>query len=181
MYLVSLYFDDEASRKIQWLIDKTSYKSGNNFMIDGKVPPHITIASFQTDQEKKAVEILDKIIRDIRGGTITWASIGVFKSSVLFIAPVLNEYLHNLSENINDGISLIGNISISKYYLPFQWMPHTTIAKKLNRDQLLKAFKELEKNFTIFSGRATKIALSKTNPYEDIITWELDSKTIVRS
>ena len=54
-------------------------------------------------------------------------------------------------------------------------MPHTTIAKKLSRDELLIAFEEVEKNFTIFSGRVTKIALSKTNPYEDIMVWELDN------
>lgn len=175
MYLVSLHFDYEASRKIQLLINKAAYNSGNNFMIDKKVPPHITLASFQTDKEIEAVEILDKTIKEIRAGTITWASIGVFKSSVLFLAPVLNEYLHNLSEKINEGISLIENISISKYYLPFKWMPHTTIAKKLSRDELLIAFEEVEKNFTIFSGRVTKIALSKTNPYEDIMVWELDN------
>ena len=35
------------------------------------------------------------------------------------------------------------------------------------------AFQELEKNFTIFSGRITKIGLSSTNPYEDIIVWKL--------
>lgn len=67
---------------------------------------------------------------------------------------------------------------ISKYYLPFQWMPHTTIAKKLNKEELILAFQELEKNFTIFSGMVTRIALSKTNPYEDIIVWELDNKKI---
>lgn len=92
------------------------------------------------------------------------------------MAPILNEYLHNLSVNIYEGISLIENISISKYYLPFQWMPHTTIAKKLAKEELILAFEELEKNFNIFSGEITKIALSKTNPYEDIIVWNLDNK-----
>ena len=176
MYLISLYFDDNSSRKIQSFINKVASKSGNNFMIDGKVPPHITIAGFQTDEEKKVIEILDKRMQDIKSGIITWASIGVFKSSVLFLAPVLNEYLDNLSVNINEGISSVGGISISRYYLPFQWMPHTTIAKKLTREELLPAFVELEKNFAMFNGRVSKIALSKTNPYEDIMVWELNEK-----
>lgn len=175
MYLVSLYFDDEASRRIQRFINKVASKSGNSFMIDRQVPPHITISSFQTDEEKKVIEILDKRIKDIEIGRINWASIGVFKSSVIFLAPVLNEYLHNLSVNIYESMSLVENISISKFYLPFQWMPHTTIAKKLTKEELMSAFQELEKNFTIFNGMATKIALSKTNPYEDIIVWNLKS------
>ena len=181
MYLVSLYFDDKASRKIQGFINKVAIKSGNNFMIDRKVPPHITIASFQATEENKIIEILDKGIKDIEIGIINWASIGVFKSSVIFLAPILNEYLHNLSVSIYESISLVENICISKYYMPFQWMPHTTIAKKLTREELMAAFQELEKNFTIFSGMVTRIALSKTNPYEDITVWELDNKKIFSS
>lgn len=176
MYLVSLYFDDESSRKIQSFINKAGYKSGNNFMIDRQVPPHITIASFQSNEEKKVIEVLDKRIKDIEKGKITWASIGIFRSSVLFLAPVLNKYLHNLCVDINESISLLDDISISKYYLPFQWMPHTTIAKQLTREELMAAFQELEKNFTIFSGMITRIGLSKTNPYKDIIVWELNNK-----
>lgn len=45
----------------------------------------------------------------------------------------------------------------------------------------MAAFQELEKNFTIFSGMVTRIALSKTNPYEDITVWELDNKKIFSS
>lgn len=176
MYLVSLYFDNKAEIRIQSFINKVSEKSGNTFMTDNKVPPHITIASFQTNEEDKVIEILDKRIRDINRGIITWASIGIFKSSVIFLAPVLNEYLHNLSVNIYEGISLVEDVSISKYYLPFQWIPHTTIAKKLTKEELMLAFEELEKNFNIFSGAITKIALSKTNPYEDIIVWDLINK-----
>ena len=141
MYLVSLYFDDKAAVRIESFINKVSEKSGNTFMTDNNVPPHITIASFQTNEEEKVIKILDERIREINRGIITWAS-----------------------------------ISISKYYLPFQWMPHTTIAKKLAKEELILAFEELEKNFNIFSGEITKIALSKTNPYEDIIVWNLDNK-----
>ena len=63
MYLVSLYFDDKSAMKIQGFINKVAAKSGNNFMTHNNVPPHITIASFQTDEEDKAIEILDKKIK----------------------------------------------------------------------------------------------------------------------
>ena len=176
MYLVSLYFDNKSAIKIQGFINKVASKSGNNFMTHNNVPPHITIASFQTDEEDKIIGILDKRIKDIDRGMINWASIGIFKSSVIFLAPVLNEYLHSLSVSIYEGISLVENISISEHYVPFNWMPHTTIAKKLTREELMLAFQELEKSFTIFSGTVTRIELTKTNPYEEIITWDLDNK-----
>ncbi|MDO5516159.1 MAG: 2'-5' RNA ligase family protein [Clostridium sp.] len=176
MYLVSLYFDDKASRKIQGLINKIAARSGNNFMIDGNVPPHITIASFQTNEESRVIEVLDEKIKNIKSGNITFASVGAFKSSVIYLAPILNEYLHNLSVSINEGISSLENISISKYYLPFQWIPHATIGKKLDDEQLLMAFQELVKEFTIFNGTVTRIGLSKTNPLRDVAVWKLDDR-----
>ena len=175
MYLVSLYFDDDTSKKIQSLINKAAAKSGNNFMTDGNVPPHITIASFQTNEERKVIELLDEKIKHIKRGIITFASIGVFKSSVIYLAPVLNEYLHDLSAVINEEISSLENISISKYYLPFQWIPHATIGKKLSSEQLILAFQELVKDFVIFNGTVNRIGLSKTNPLRDIAVWQLDN------
>lgn len=174
MYLVSLYFDDRTTIKIQSCINKVAEKSKNKFMVDNNVPPHITLGAFETNNENEVIKILDKKIREFKIGEIIFASIGVFKSSVLFLSPVLNEYLHNLSVNIYDELKLIDNTIISKYYMPFQWMPHVTIAKKLNKEELFLAFEELEKNFNIFNGLVTKIGLSKTNPYEDIKLWILN-------
>lgn len=173
MYLLSLYFDKDSSRKIQKLIDRAALKSKNNFMIEGKVPPHITIAAFQFNDDHEIIKVLDKTINNINKGDITWASVGSFKSSVLFLAPILNEYLHNLSVSINNSLADMENISVDKFYKPFQWMPHTTIAKKLNREELLEVFEEVEKNFTIFSGAVVSIGLSKTGPCREIKRWHL--------
>ena len=175
MYLVSLYFNEEAALKIQRLINKVADKSGNKYMIQGKVPPHITIAAFHSRDEDKVIEVLDHRIKAMKRGRIDWVSLGVFKSSVIFLMPILNEYLHNMSLSIYEGISSLENIDISKYYLPFQWMPHTTIGKKLNKEELYLAFQELDKEFSIFNGIVTRISLSKTKPYEDIAVWNLDS------
>lgn len=173
MYLVSLYFDDKTTIKIQKLINKVAEKSKNKFMIDNNVPPHITIGAFETNNENEVIEILDEKLKDFKSGKITFASIGVFKSSVVFLSPVLNEYLHNLSVNIYEDLKDVDNTIISKYYMPFQWMPHVTIAKKLNKKELFLAFEELENNFSIFSGSVIKIGLSKTNPYKDMKIWNL--------
>ena len=172
MYLVSLYFDDKSHEKIQKLINKAASK-GNNFMIDGNVPPHITISAFQSNKEDLVIEKLNEKMKEIKSGNIMWASVGVFKSSVVFLAPVLNEYLHNLCVNISETVSSVDDALINKYYLPFQWMPHTTIAKKLSREDVIPVFEAIEKNFSMFNGKAIRIALSKTNPHEDIVVWNL--------
>ena len=173
MYLVSLYFDDNTMKKIQGYINKVAKNSGNNFMVDNKVPPHITIAGFNSYNENEVIEVLDKIIKNLGVGDVIVPSIGILKSSVIYLAPVLNEYLHSLSLEINKGLSEVKNIEINKFYSPFNWMPHITIGKKLNREELFLGLEQLEKSFSIFNGSITKISLSKTNPYKDIFIWTL--------
>ena len=173
MYLVSVYFDDNTMRRIQGYINKVAKESNNKFMIDNNVPPHITISGFQSNNEEEVIEVLDKIIKNLGAGEIIVPSIGILKSSVIYLALVLNEYLHKLSVDINEGLSLIENIEMSRFYMPFNWMPHITIAKKLNREELFLGLDKLEKSFSVFSGSVTKISLSKTNPYKDICTWDL--------
>ena len=87
--------------------------------------------------------------------------------------PVLNEYLHNLSFLINDSLLSVSDITFNKFYMPMQWVPHTTIGKKLSEEEMIIAFKTLQNNFKMFSGQVTKIGLAKTNPYEEIKVWIL--------
>ena len=43
MYLISVYFDDKTDRRIRNWMEQAAKRSGNSYMIDAKVPPHITI------------------------------------------------------------------------------------------------------------------------------------------
>lgn len=54
MYLISVYFDDHANKILQRYIDEVAKATGNTFMIDHKVPPHMTISSI----EAKSVDVL---------------------------------------------------------------------------------------------------------------------------
>ena len=46
MYLISLYFDEGTNKKIQLYMEQIAQRTGNMAMIDGKVPPHITLSAF---------------------------------------------------------------------------------------------------------------------------------------
>ena len=60
MYLVSIYFDEKTDQKIQQYIDKVAEKTGNTFMLDGQVPPHITVSAFETQNEVAVIEMISK-------------------------------------------------------------------------------------------------------------------------
>ncbi len=173
MYLISAYFDDETNNRIQQYINQVAKKTGNTYMLDSKVPPHITISSFESKEMQQVIPLLEQTVSGLQQGNIQWTSVSAFLPYVLYLSPVLNAYLHGLSEKINSCLEQEERIQLSSYYQPFSWMPHTTIGKKLSKEEMQIAFEVLQHQFGPFSGQITKIGLAKTNPYEDIVTFEL--------
>lgn len=177
MYLVSIYFDEKTNKTIQTLIDKVAGKTGNNFMIEGKVPPHITVSAFETKQEEKVLERLRAVAKDLSQNNLRWVSVGTFLPNVIYLAPVLNEYLLNMAQNIYEKMESVDETIMSPFYRPFQWVPHTTIGKLLTKEQMREAFEVLQEQFVPFEGTVTKIGLAKTNPYTELALFELRSES----
>ncbi len=173
MYLISIYFDEKTDKHIRQFMHQVADASENQYMLEGNVPPHMTISAFEALEEEIVLKTLNQKMTELKSGTLQWASIGQFLPYVLFLSPVLNEYLHSLSVDVYDMIKDMEGINISKFYRPFQWMPHTTVGKKLNPEQMQAGFKVLQKSFGMFSGQVIRIGLAKTNPYRDIASWEL--------
>lgn len=172
MYLVSVYFDKKTEHRIQSYINDVAYVCGNSFMIDNQVPPHMTVLAFETREEDSVTEVLDTAISNMKQNKIEWVTVGAFPT-VIFIQPVLNEYLHSLSSSIYESIVNVPDTMLSKYYKPYSWLPHATIAKQLSEEEMRKAFEVLQKSFGAFQGEIVRIELAKKNPYRVIASWEL--------
>ena len=52
MYLISIYFDENTEKKMKGYMNQIAKKSGNFAMIEGNVPPHITVSAFAAVSEK---------------------------------------------------------------------------------------------------------------------------------
>ncbi len=176
MYLVSLYFDEKTEQKIQSFIHQVADKTGNTFMTDGNVPPHITVCEFETKQEEDVIKFLEKGVASLKQMEVQFVSVGTFLPYVIYLAPVLDKELLNISLATYMDISKIEDSSLSKFYRPFQWMPHATIGKKLSPEEMRTAFAVLQNQFGPFKGTVTKIGLAKTNPYRDIAVFELPGR-----
>ena len=173
MYLISIYFDEKTNRKLQQYINKVAEQTGNTFMLDGNVPPHITISAFETADEQTAIDAFNRIVSKLQGGLLEWVSVGQFFPYVIFLSPVLNEYLHEMSVQISGELEKTDGIKMSPYYQPFHWVPHTTIAKKLSKEEMKVAFEVLQNSFGAFEGNVVRIGLAKPNPHRDIASWDL--------
>lgn len=173
MYLISIYFDKKTEQIMQNYINQVAKASGNTFMLDGNIPPHITVVGFEAKDEEKVLEVFENNIESIESGQIYFASLGVFKGKVIYVQPILNEYLNKLCEQIYNVYKDIQDICFSPYYMPNNWIPHMSIGKHLNEEQLVEAFRLLVKQFMPMEAIVTRIGIAKTNPHRDIIIYEL--------
>ena len=173
MYLVSIYFDEKTNERLKSYIEQVAKKTGNRFMIEGNVPPHITVGAFESKaSEEELVEALQTKLSGMKTGKVQLVSVGTFQTSSIFISAVYNEYLHEMCKSVCHALENVDNTVIRKNYQPFYWLPHVTIGKTLSKEQQLAAFEELQKSFGPLEASVVKIGLSKTNPYMDICTWK---------
>jgi len=172
-YAFILCFDNDVESKFQNIIELIAESGISNYVTDTKIPPHISIAAFTTDNVDPIISKLDGHISDFKPGNIVWPSLGMFVPNVLFFAPVLNEYLLNACININRLIEPLSTVGERGMYLPYNWIPHTTLASKLDNDGLKKAIDITVKRFSFVAGKSNRLILVKSDPYEEIRTWDL--------
>ncbi len=167
MYLVSAYFDKETNKKLQNYMKAIAKETGNTFMTENKVPPHMTISAI----EAKNIEVLAPEFEMLKGkiwtGKIKIVSMGQLLPYVFYATPVLNQYLEVLSGEVYNAFSGIEETRISKYYQPHSWLPHITLGKTLTPEQMAEAFQVMQKMFVPMEATVVELGLAKVNPHED--------------
>lgn len=172
MYLISAYFDEHVTKGLQRLIDNIAKETGNTYMIENNVPPHLTISSFETRKPDNLKEEFMKLNK-IGAGEINIFSIGQFLPYVMYATPVLDEYLMHLSNEVYDIFSAREDVTINRCYKPYNWFPHITLGKKLEKEQMIMAMRVLQTHFIPIKGKIVMVGLSQTNPHKDIIQFNI--------
>lgn len=169
MYLISAYFDEETNNRIQRYINQIAERTGNTFLTDNHVPPHMTLSAIEARNVELLVPCMEGLQGCLHQGNISFVSVGMLLPYVLYMTPVLNEYLQSLSRQVYDAIPKDAEITVSKYYRPMQWLPHVTLGKKLSKEQMQTAVGILQDGFAPFEGKVTELGLAKVNPHEDVV------------
>lgn len=174
MYLISIYFDEKTDKQIRKLMKLVAEKTGNTFMLDNHVPPHITVAAIETRDETAAIATIEKCLQQLKQGELRFVSVGTFMPQVIFLQPVLNRYLHGIAATLNEALHELPETKISTSYQPFSWLPHATMGKQLSEEQMRIAFEVLQQHFVPITGQVTKIGIAKLNPHRDLKIWDLE-------
>ena len=172
-YAVTLEFDKETESKIQELIDEVAEATGCNYMKRSRIPPHVTVSALVSDNEAALLSEMESIAGAMDKGSVWFSNIGVFNPLVIYLGPVMNEFLQDTCRTVNERSSKYAQVGNRGRYLPNQWVPHAAIAVKLTPDALKEAFAIVQEKFTAFGATAEKIVLARAEPYEELRSWKL--------
>ena len=173
MYLISVYFDQRTTKILQKYIDRIARETGNTFMTQNHVPPHMTISAIEARNVDVLVPAMKALQGKIECGSVQFVSVGQLLPYVCYATPVLNRYLQELSARINEAVQDIPDTSVSRFYQPMSWLPHVTLGKTLDKEQMRAAFCVLQESFSPFEGKVTELGLAKVNPHEDVVRFVL--------
>ncbi len=172
-YAVTLEFDKISEKKMQEMIEEVARVTGCDQMIQQKVPPHVTVSALEGDNDEALLAEMEEIAAFMSKHTLRFANIGVFNPLVIYLGPIMNEFLLDTCRTVNERLLKYVEVGNKGNYLPNHWVPHVGIALKLTPDALNEAFDIVREKFTPFDATVERIVLVKAEPYEEMKSWEL--------
>lgn len=172
-YAVTLEFDKESHDRMYSLMEEVAAATGCDYLIKSKIPPHVTVSALVSDQEAALLSEMEVLAASMNKGLVWFASIGIFNPLVIYLGPVMNEFLLDTCQTVNAHLLKYAEVGNRGRYLPYQWVPHAGIAVKLTPDALRKAFAIVQEKFSAFGATAERIVLARAEPYEELKSWAL--------
>lgn len=128
------------------------------------------------DSREGAIRSLEIILESKwgKGFEASVVNFGVFsyKKKVIFAQPVITERWIQLHKQIV-ACCLEAGGSSEIYHLPGKWVPHITLASRLNVDEVVKMAGWLAENFVPLSGFLDRLAVIDCETEERIYEGEL--------
>lgn len=169
-YAVSLHFGREVNEIIYSAMKKIAKQTGNSFMLENKVPPHITIGAFHAakEDERKLLGLVEDFARGQQAGSVQFCEVGNFNNKVLFLQPEKNSFLTKINAEFHDLLLPIFSKAENGYYQPDIWFPHTTLATGLNSSQFEKALKIAGEINLPLEDAIGELAMYQCSPFAEL-------------
>ena len=169
-YAVSLHFSQKVNDIVISTLQTIADETGNRFMIENKIPPHITIGAFHAarEEEAKLLQLVEDFARDQKAGTIQFSEVGDFNGKVLFLKPEKNLFLSKINKELHTLLLPEFEKAENGYYLPDIWFPHTTLATRLNQSQF-SAAEKIAKQITLpLEAAIDEFAVYQCSPFLEL-------------
>lgn len=170
-YAVVLYFDNETDNIIRQYMSLAADVSGNRYMMDNHIPPHITVAAFSVDDVVPVLSEMLGLEGKIAQGGIVLESVGSFSPNVIYLQPSLDSYLMMAAIEVRQALSRI--VALDPLYTPPRWFPHVSLAVKLTQAEHNEALAAVRERFEPISGGVVRLGIMKCNPFRPMANWAL--------
>ena len=174
-YAVSLHFSQKVNDIVISTLQAIADETGNRFMIENKIPPHITIGAFHAarEEEAKLLKLVEEFARGQKAGTVQFSEVSDFNGKVLFLKPEKNLFLSEINNALHNLLLPEFEKAENGYYLPDIWFPHTTLATRLNQSQF-SAAKEIAKQISLpLEAAIEELAVYQCSPFLELKKFEL--------
>ena len=174
-YAVSLHFSQKVNEIVISTLQAIADETGNRFMIENKIPPHITIGAFHAtrEEEAKLLQFVEEFAQRQKAGTVQFSEVGDFNGKVLFLKPDKNLFLSEINKELHTLLLPKFEKAENGYYLPDIWFPHTTLATRLNQNQF-SAAKEIAKIISLpLEAPIQELAVYQCSPFLELKKYKL--------
>ena len=174
-YAVTLYFDSPTNELILEAMKDIAAETGNNYMLDNSVPPHLSLGLFHAEDERtgEMIKLFEKFAESLKsnsaGLSLNFNGPDNFADKVIFLSVERDEPLMKLNRDLHQLFLPYFEAGDNRNYLPENWVPHIALAVKLDAKQFEKGF-DVAKNFPLpKTAKITSATLARCNPYNEVV------------
>ena len=174
-YAISLHFPPGVNEIITSAVKSISELTGNTFILEKKIPPHVTIGAFHAakEDEEKLIQMVEDFSKNQVAGLVQFSGIGDFNKKVLFLKPEKNGFLSKINSELHAIFLPQFEKAENGYYLPEIWFPHTTLATRLNQSLFSKA-QEIARQIPLpLKAAVSEIAVYQCSPFSELKRFSL--------
>lgn len=173
-YAVLIYFDSVSEHKLRKIQSEVSRASGNTYLFDNNIHPHITLSLFTRDEYQDLTSDLTSFADELRFIEINLTSIGIFNSTpaVVNLLPVVTKDLTQIHMSLREKLSQ-HITEFNSYYEQPNWVPHCAIAINIAPDELMSAVEATCRLFAPMTCRISALSLVECNPYRVVMDWTI--------
>lgn len=148
--------------------------TGNNYMLDNSVPPHLSLGLFHAEEEKAGemeklfCEFAESLKSKGTNLALNFNGPDNFADKVIFLSVKRDESLMKLNRDLHQLFLPHFEAGDNRNYLPENWVPHIALAVKLDHQQFEKGFETVNSFPLPKSAKITSATLARCNPYNEV-------------
>ena len=171
-YAVSLQFAHDINEIISSTVESIAEVTGSRFIIEKKIPPHVTLGAFHAAKkdEPKLIQLVEEFSKTQKAGIVRFREIGNFNGKVLFLKPEKDGFLTQINAGLHSILLPEFEKAENGYYLPEIWFPHVTLATRLNKSQFENAYRIAEGIELPLETEINEIAVYQCSPFVELMT-----------